>query len=120
MGLCMGGLEEHSSLLLAFQQPELTHVTIPAQERPGVVIKLYTRQKGIISDLCQGHLPVSGVLHTSPCKVGLKSLISQTRKLRLGGIKCPSKATWLISVRVRLSPTSSVISFILHLSHIGV
>lgn len=66
--------------------------------------------------LCQ----VSYIHHLTRYIHHLKSLISQTRKLRLGGIKCPSKATWLISVRVRLSPTSSVISFILHLSHIGV
>lgn len=95
-------------------------MALSAQEGPGVMIKLCTSWKGIISDLCQGHLPVPVVLHTLPCKVCLKSSTSQTRKLRLRGVKCPATATRLINVRVRLSPTSSVISFILYLLHVRI
>lgn len=49
------------------------------------------KRKGITSYLCQRHLPMPVALRLLPCKVDVKVLILQKRKLRLRGVKCPAQ-----------------------------
>lgn len=118
MRSCMGGLERHSPLLLAFQGPELTHTAIPTQEGPQKVGRSRVlRRKGIVSHLCRRHQPVSAAWYILPCKAGIKPQFYRWENWGSEGWDFLPKGMLLVSVRVRTSLTLPALHF--YLSRLG-